>query len=50
MMKILITAAQGDNSSQYIVITPGRVNAATNAHFIVVQNVGGKSSVKVAEK
>ncbi len=50
MMKILITAAQGDNSSQYIVITPGRVNAATNAQFILVQNVGGKSSVKVAEQ
>lgn len=49
MMRILMATAQGDSSSQYIVITPGRVNVATNAHFIVVQNVGGKSSVKVAE-
>jgi len=50
MMKILMATAQGDSSSQYVVMTPGRVNVATKAHFIVVQKVGGKSSVKVAER
>jgi len=50
MMKILMATAQGESSSQYVVMTPGRVNVATDAHFIVVQKVGGNSSVKVAER
>ena len=47
MLKMLLSIAYEDPSTQYIIITPGKVFVEENVNVIIVQNIEGKSSVLI---
>ncbi len=46
MVRLLLASAKTEQAVQYIIITPGRVPVEEGMHILVVQNVGGRSSVR----
>jgi chromosome segregation ATPase len=45
MIKLLMSVAEQEPRSQYIIITPGRIPVKEGVNVILVQNVGGKSVI-----
>ncbi|OYT67345.1 MAG: hypothetical protein B6U65_03520, partial [Candidatus Wolframiiraptor sp. EX4484-121] len=45
MMKLLISTAESEASTQYIIITPGRFSVEGDVNVLLVQNVGGRSVI-----
>jgi len=49
IINILTSTAQEDPSAQYIIITPGKIPFHENMNIIVVQNISGRSAVRVEQ-
>ena len=45
MVKLLLSSAKSEENVQYIIITPGRIPVEEGMNILVVQNVGGRSSI-----
>jgi len=45
MMKLLISTAESEVSTQYIIITPGRFPVEGDVNVLLVQNIGGRSMI-----
>jgi len=45
MIRLLLASAKTERNVQYIIITPGRVPVEEEMNVLVVQNVGGRSTV-----
>ena len=45
MMKLLISTAESEASTQYIIITPGRFPVEGDVNVLLVQNIGGRSMI-----
>jgi chromosome segregation ATPase len=45
MIKLLMSVAEQEPRSQYIIITPGKIPVKEGVNVILVQNVGGKSVI-----
>lgn len=43
--QLIVASAGSMNEGQYLAITPGQIDVAENTHVVVVQNVGGTSTI-----
>lgn len=43
--RLIVASAGSMNEGQYLAITPGHIEVAENTHVVVVQNVGGTSTI-----
>ena len=43
--QLIVASSRSMNEGQYLAITPGQINVADNTHVVVVQNVGGASTI-----
>ena len=45
MIELLLSVAGGEERTQYIIITPGKIPVTEEMNIIIVQNIGGKSVI-----
>ena len=45
MIELLLSVARGEERTQYLIITPGRMPVTEEMNIIIVQNIGGKSVI-----
>jgi len=43
--ELIVSIAQGMKPTQYVAVTPGKVDAPDNSHVLVIQNIDGTSVV-----